>query len=140
MALEWYPQIPDPIRPRPVRPLSSMVLLESTIDFTPASEFMAKVNPDDYLDDAVFHFEAIIDTDSAPDLAFARLVSLTDGMEVAGSQISTAALHGAGLTTLVRSGPIALNSGEEIYQAERGGEAGSGATIHIHAAKIIVIY
>lgn len=109
-----------------------------TLTFSAADwPFLALVNPNDFPTGVQFRLVVVMDTNNAAFPAYARLYNITDGAAVLGSVISTAAVHGAGEGTLVRSIPLSLPSGAKEYQVQRGGESGSGATVHLHKAWLV---
>ena len=72
--------------------------------------------------------------------ASAHLINITDGdVDVPGSQVLSYAPHTDPVTAATRTRGANMSlSGDKEYRVERGGPAGSGATIHLHEARIIV--
>lgn len=86
----------------------------------------------DYPASALFYFEAVLASGSPAYTARTRLYNITDGIVLAGSELSTTS------TTPVRlrSGALTLPAGSKEYRGELGGDAGGVYTCY--AADVIV--
>ena len=101
--------------------------------------FFSLINPDDYAPNVQFILEVVMDTSNVIFPVRARLYNLTNTVAVAGSDAVSSALH-LDTSAWVRSGLFSLVSGIKEYQVQYGGETGSGATVHLHSAKLLVVY
>lgn len=128
-----------PPREVQIQSRAAPVLAEAGVTFSAADwPFLTLINPDDYPPSTRFIFEAIMDTSDAGFPVWARLVNVTDNIPVWASMVTSPSLHLAATGTRVRSGTFTLASGAKLYRAERGGQAGAGATVHLHLARLLV--
>jgi hypothetical protein len=91
------------------------------------------INPGDYASGASIYFEVILKTSAAARSAHARLYNVTDGGEVASSELSTQ----SETATRLRSSALSLAAGDKLYRADFGGVA-SGDTYTCYAADVLV--
>ena len=94
--------------------------------------FIAQINPDDYPSSATLQLEAVLKTSNASFASFARLFNITDGTQVAGSQIQSTSTTGE----RKRGSAITLVASDKEYKIQRGGLP--GATYRCHTARVVV--
>ncbi len=143
--MDWSVQAPAFARLLPVPQQGLFTLVEFIAIPTFDGDdwpFLFRIDTSRWPSSAQYFFEAAIDTDGgavAP--VSAHLWNITDGVAVPGSVVSGDKVHADPVDpdTLVRSTSIMV-SGNKLYRAERGGPTGSGAVVHMHEAKVIVVW
>ena len=99
--------------------------------FIPFGNITRLIDRSDFATDALFYFEAVLQSSTPAVTAKAYLYNITDGSIVAGSEVTTTSVT----ATRLRSAAITL-SGAKEYRAEFGGDA--GGIYNCYAADVIV--
>lgn len=123
---------PDPVELSLVVPVITVTGIEGAIVFAPYMWTRA-LNPAEFPAGALFHVVVMLRTTDAGTPARARLFNVTDGLEVAGSELNTTETV---LTEVVGPG-ASLPTGSKLYRVEIGGL--QGGEFHCEDAIVKVV-
>lgn len=106
------------------------ILVTDSVTYVQHGVVERRIVRTEYGSNTVFHLEVVMKTDNATLVARAKLVNVTDGVDVAGSDITTSATT----ATRVRSPAFGL-TGDKVYRVDFGGLG--GATYSIYSSAMI---